>query len=165
MGLLKVSKHVDWGILNHHVLRVQRVLWPPEMHGVATSRRNVLRKTSSIGAVWMKVEVSFKPFPLRSFASQWLLIHKNQMLWRVAFLRDMRIASTLVAKLSLSKLCSALPFTTLTIWIYDVLWCRRQHTFSLLLAAWLQPEVDHSGPRLHALFHEMHGRSLCPWLM
>jgi hypothetical protein len=143
MGLLKVSKHIDWGILNRHVLRVHRVLWPLERHGVATSRRNVLRTTSSIVAVWMKVEISFKPFPLRSFACQRLLIQKNQMMWGVPFM----------------------PFTTLMIWMYDVLCCRRQHIFSFLLAAWFQPEVDPSGPGLHALFHEMHGWSLCPWPM
>jgi hypothetical protein len=94
IGLLKVSKHVDWGILNHYVLRAHRILWPPERHGVAKSMRNILRTTSPIGVVWMNVEVSFKPFPLRSFACQRLLIQKNQMLWGVAFLHDMHIAST-----------------------------------------------------------------------
>ena len=81
VGLVKVAKHVGWGILNDHVLRAHRVLWPLERHGVAMSRRNVLRTANSIGAVWMKVEVTFKPFPLRSFACHGLLMQNNQMLW------------------------------------------------------------------------------------
>jgi hypothetical protein len=68
MRLVNVSKHVGWGILNDHVLRAHRVLWPLESHGVAILKRNISRTTISISAIWMKVEVSFKPFFLRSFA-------------------------------------------------------------------------------------------------
>ena len=39
VGLIKVSKHVGWGILNHHVLHAHKVMWPLEWHGVAMSRR------------------------------------------------------------------------------------------------------------------------------
>ena len=131
MGLLKVSKHVDWGILNHHVLHAHRVLWPPEMHGIAMSKRNVLWTTSSIGAVWMKIEVSFKLFPLRTFAFQQLLVQKNRMLWGVAFLRDMRIASRLVTKLSFVKLMLCHAFHD----PYDLdVWCLMMYKITYLFS-------------------------------
>ena len=136
VGLVEVSKHVGWGVLNHHVLRAHRVLWLLESHGVARSRRNVLRTTSSIGAVWMKFEVSFKPLPLRSFASQGLLIQNNQMSLGKKFLSDMCIASTLVAKLSVFKLmlCDAFP----TVWVSLV-------GNSLLVAYQISLLVAHQG--------------------
>ena len=68
-----------------------------------------MRTTSSIGAIWMKVEVGFKPFPLRYFASLGLLIENCQMFWGLALVSGMRVASTPVTKLSFIKLglCSA----------------------------------------------------------
>ena len=110
-GLVEVSKHVGWGVLNHHVLRSCRVLWRKESNGVARSRGNVLRTTSSIGAIWMKVEVGFKPFPSRCVASMGLLVQNGQMLWGLALVSGVRAASTLVAKLRFVKLglCGAFP--------------------------------------------------------
>ena len=108
--LVEVSKHVSWCIFNHHVLRASRVLWLLECRGVARSRRNVLQTTISIGAVRMKVEVGFKPFPLRCFASLGLLVQNDQMLWGLALVSGVRVASTLVAKLSFIKLELRVPF-------------------------------------------------------
>ena len=70
-----------------------------------------MRTTSSIGAIWMKVEVGFKPFPVRYFASLRLLIQNCQMLRGLALIGRMRVASTLVTKLSFIKLglCGAFP--------------------------------------------------------
>src|SRR4051812_21384067 len=63
-----------------------------------------MRGTSSIIATWMKVEVGFKPFLLRCYASLGLLVQHNQMLRHGALFSRMRVASTLVAKLSFVKL-------------------------------------------------------------
>ena len=70
-----------------------------------------MRTTSSIGAIWMKVEVGFKPFPLRCLASLGLLVEDCQMLWGLALVSRMRVASTLVTKPSfvILWLCGALP--------------------------------------------------------
>jgi hypothetical protein len=38
-------------------------------------------QTNSIGVIWMKVEVGFKPFPLRRFAHLGLLVENDQMFW------------------------------------------------------------------------------------
>ena len=82
-----------------------------ESYGVARSSRNISRTTSSIGVSWMKVEVGFKPFPLRCFASLGLLVQNGQMLWGISLVSGMRVATTLVAKLSYFKLmlCGVFP--------------------------------------------------------
>ena len=71
-----------------------------------------MRTTSSIIATWMKVEVGFKPFLLRCFASLRLLVQHNQMLRHGALFSRVRVASTFVTKLSFIKLvlCNAFPF-------------------------------------------------------
>ena len=81
-----------------------------ESYGVARSSRNISRTSSSIGVIWRKVEVGFKPFPLRCFASLGLLIQNGQMLWGLALVSEMCVAVTLVAKLSFFKLMLAVPF-------------------------------------------------------
>jgi hypothetical protein len=58
----------------------------------------------------MKVEVGFKPFPSRCIASMGLLVQNGQMLWGLALVSGVRVASTLVAKLSFVKLGFAVPF-------------------------------------------------------
>ena len=70
-----------------------------------------MRTTSSIGVIRMEVEVGFKPFPLWCIASLGLLLENSQMLWGLALVSRMRVASTLVAKLSFVKLglCGAFP--------------------------------------------------------
>jgi hypothetical protein len=52
----------------------------------------------------MKVEVSFKPFPLRFFVSLGLLVENDQMLWGLALVSRMRVAPTPITKLSFSNL-------------------------------------------------------------
>jgi hypothetical protein len=70
-----------------------------------------MRATSSISAIRMKVEVGFKPFPLRSFASLGLLVENGQMLPGLALVSRMRVAPTPITKLSFFKhgLCGAIP--------------------------------------------------------
>src|SRR3954469_16166622 len=59
----------------------------------------------------MKVEVGFKPFPLRCLASLGLLVEDCQMLWGLALVSRMRVASTLVTEPSfvILWLCGAFP--------------------------------------------------------
>src|SRR4051812_6231162 len=59
----------------------------------------------------MKVEVGFKPFPLRCLASLGLLVEDCRMLFGLALVSRMRVASTLVTKpiFVILWLCSAFP--------------------------------------------------------
>jgi hypothetical protein len=61
--------------------------------------------------MWMKGEVGFKPFFLRSFAFLGLLVENGQMLRGLALVGRMRVAPTPVTKLSFLKLglCGAFP--------------------------------------------------------
>lgn len=70
-----------------------------------------MQTTNFIVAIWMEVEVGFKPIPLRGLASLGLLIQNSHMLWGPALVSRMRVASTLVTKLSFVELgpCSAFP--------------------------------------------------------
>ena len=113
--LVKVPEHVG-GVFGHHILRVHGVLRYMEFLVVTWCSSNILRTTSFLVVIRLKIEVSFISCSLgRSVTSHGLQVEVYQMSWGTAFFGDMLVASTFLAKFSFIKLilCYALPL----VWI------------------------------------------------